>query len=173
MSTPIGSFEDHPVGAWFIGLFATIWLGTNTLVALGTRFLLYGGVIMFIIVKRTVFGQGRGELPGAVLHGIAVHGPLLVAGALLVNHIPVSRLNTTDHEVSGIGRYCMGSRQPYCRPVVNFVDGAFADWRRARIYQIGVPKNLFAVRYTTYQGLLGYTVIHDREELDAHGDVIE
>jgi hypothetical protein len=166
MRVPFGDPADHAVGIWFGGIVFSYWLASFTLIPAFTLLLLFAGVVLGTVVVRALRAREHGRTAGSLMLGFAVYGPLVVVAALLLNLIPTSASRRSEHKVTVIGRYCIGSRQPWCRPTVNFEDEAYAEWTRARLYSFRVPPDLAYVRYTTYRGLLGATVILHRTELD-------
>jgi hypothetical protein len=169
MRIPFGDPADHAIGIWFGGIVLSYWLASFTLIPAVTLLLLFAGVVLGTVVVRALRAREPGRTAGSLMLGFTVYGPLVVAAVLLLNLVPTSAARRSEHKVMVIGRYCLGARQPWCRPTVNFDDGAYAEWIRARVYSFGMPDGMASVRYTTYRGLFGATVIADRTELDAEG----
>ncbi len=166
MSVPFGDPADHAVGIWFGGCVFSYWLASFTLIPLSTLLIVFASVVFLTVLVSAMRSRGYGRTAGSLVLGFTVYGPLAVTALLLLNLIPTSAPGTTEHKITVIGTYCMGSRQPWCRPTVNFDDGAYAEWTRARVYSFGLPDGMAYVRYTTYRGLFGATVLIHRSELD-------
>lgn len=167
MSTPIGRIEDHKVGIWFVCFVLCLWLGSLELISVGLLFGLFTGTVLLTILWKSVQGTGTGGFASSLVLGLVVHGPLVVTSVLVLNMIPTSSAKVDEHLVTVVGRYCIGSKQPWCRPIVNFEDDAYAGWYRARLYNSLPPDGTKYVRITTYRGLLGATVVWDRTFLNA------
>lgn len=166
MRVPFGDPADHAVGIWFGGIVFSYWLASFTLIPTVTLLLLFAGVVLCTVVVRALRASEPGRTAGSLMLGFTVYGPMVVTAMLLLNLVPTSVPVSTEHKVRVIGTYCLGSRQPWCRPTVNFDDGEHADWTRARVYSFGLPDGMAYVRYTTYRGLFGARVILRRTELN-------
>jgi hypothetical protein len=166
MSVPFGKLEDHAVGIWFGAIALSYWIASFTLIPVGSLFLAFGCSVLLTVFVRGLRTHAPGRTAGSFVLGIAVYGPLVVTFLLLLNLIPTSSMHREEHKVLVIGRHCIGSRSPWCRPTVNFDDGAYAEWIRARVYSFGLPDRMEFVHYATYRGLFGATVILRRTELN-------
>lgn len=132
----------------------------GTLVPVPYVFLFYiGSVCVAWTVQRIAGGRDHSG-PAALAYAGFIHGPSLVTLTLIVNE---------EHRMDVVGIYCTGRGGSYCRPVVNFDDDVYFSWCRARIYHLGLPDGLVRVRYVSATGLLRYTVLYLRTDLDSDG----
>ena len=110
------------------------------------------------------------DLYHGIVTGFFGQGPAVIALLLLINMIP-RPITIEEHPLANTGKKCSGIWPHYgCVVIMNFKDGAFSEWDRARTRSASPISGTSAVRFTIGEGLLGARVIFSRTDLAADGN---
>ncbi len=163
------SLENRVLFTFVVSIVVISVVANRTLAGVNDLLRVYVGIAAMTWFWSSVrsYSSGTNAYHG-IITGFFAIGPAAVALLLLINLIPLS-IVTEEHILKTTGMKCTGISPRGCIPIMNFVDGAFEEWDRARTRHDLPADGTRSVRFTIGNGLIGFPVIFSRTDLAADG----
>lgn len=165
------SLENKVLFTFAISLAIVGLVGDRTLIRVKDLLYVYVGVAALGLIWSWWKSYSSAKDPyHGIVTGVFGLGPAAIALLLLLNLIPRT-VTIEEHPLAGTDKKCSGIWPLYgCVVIMNFKDGAFSEWDRARTRRASPNSGTSDVRFTIGEGLLGARVIFSRTDLVADGN---